>query len=329
MKRVTLASVFALVLTMSAGRTSAADAPSLVEAARSGDRAVAKALLQKGAKPDSTTADGTTALHFAVEHDDVELVELLLKAGASATAANRYGVTPLFLAAQNGHAGIIERLLKAGADARSANADGETVLMTAARTGRLEAVKLLLAHGADASAREKWRGQTALMWAAGENQTDVVQTLIEAGADPAQRSNGGFTPLLFAVRAGRIETVRTLIAKGGGNPNDAIDLRPAGASGAAPRPTTTSPPTGNEAGRSAADQAARLTTLFQVFNSGSWATRRTGPGTNALILAIMNGHFELASVLLNLGADPNGNGPGWTALHQLAWTRRPPIQHGL
>jgi ankyrin repeat protein len=43
----------------------------------------------------------------------------------------------------------------------------------------------------------------------------------------------------------------------------------------------------------------------------------------------VNAHFELAAYLLDRGADPNADGPGWTPLHQLAWTRRPPIQHGL
>ena len=74
--------------------------------------------------------------------------------------------------------------------------------MTAARTGRVEAVRALLAHGADVNAKEPLRGQTALMWAAAENNTDVV-TRAGRGRAPTSRprSNGGFTPFLFAVRA--------------------------------------------------------------------------------------------------------------------------------
>jgi ankyrin repeat protein len=34
-------------------------------------------------------------------------------------------------------------------------------------------------------------------------------------------------------------------------------------------------------------------------------------------------------LLLDRGADPNAAEQGWTALHQVAWTRKPPIQHGL
>jgi len=65
-----------------------------------------------------------------------------------------------------------------------------------------------------------------------------------------------------------------------------------------------------------------------VLKSGS--RRGGGPtATSALVLAITNAHFELASLLLDSGADPNAAEQGWTPLHQLAWTRRPPIQHGL
>jgi ankyrin repeat protein len=69
--------------------------------------------------------------------------------------------------------------------------------------------------------------------------------------------------------------------------------------------------------------------LVQVFNTGSRGGRGGIGGTSPLVLAITNAHFELASALLELGADPNADGQGWTPLHQLAWTRRPPIQHGL
>ena len=86
--------------------------------------------------------DGTTALHWAVQRDDLETRRRCCFApGANVKAANRYGVTPLYLACTNGNAAIIERLLTAGADANTALPEGETALMTAARTGNVAAVK--------------------------------------------------------------------------------------------------------------------------------------------------------------------------------------------
>ena len=146
--------------------------------------------------------------------DDEGTVAALLAAGADPSAANRYGVTPLTLASVNGNAGIIGRLLDAGADAAQASREGETALMTAARSGSATAVELLLAHGADPNTRESWRGQTALMWAAAERHLEATASLVRYGADVGARSDGEFTPLLFAVRAGDGAVARALVAAG-------------------------------------------------------------------------------------------------------------------
>jgi ankyrin repeat protein len=45
--------------------------------------------------------------------------------------------------------------------------------------------------------------------------------------------------------------------------------------------------------------------------------------TNPLLLAVENGHFELAAALLSAGADPNARPAGFTALHALTWVRKP------
>src|SRR5258707_11970930 len=60
-------------------------------------------LAQLKAKADvnSPQADGTTALHWAVHHDDIATTKALLAAGANASATNNYGVPPLSLACVN------------------------------------------------------------------------------------------------------------------------------------------------------------------------------------------------------------------------------------
>jgi ankyrin repeat protein len=310
---------------------------SLLDAVKSGDGAAIRALLEKRADVNVAEPDGTTALHRAVQRDDVETVERLIRAGAAVKTANRYGVTPLIVACTNGNAAIIGKLLDAGADANSASPAGETALMTAARTGKIEAVKLLVARGAHVNAKESVRGQSALMWAAAENNVETVKALVEAGADVTARSNGGFTPLLFAVRSGKTEAVRALLESGA----SAIDVlqapdvsqgtavgttRPSGInSGERPTP----PPGPRGQGPQGGSEDPTVAALLQVFNTGLRGRGGSANGTSALVLAIVNAHYELAALLLDKGADPNAAGQGWTALHQLAWTRRPPIQHGL
>jgi uncharacterized protein len=153
------------------------------------------------------------------------------------------------LACVNGNASMVDRLLKAGADPNSASPGGETALMTASRTGSAAAIKILLAHGAGVNLAERVRGQTALMWAAANNNVDAIKALIDAGADVHARSHGpmaapagtkeqerepgyaartrrgrldSFTPLLFAVRDGALDAVRTLVDRGA-NVNDKVE----------------------------------------------------------------------------------------------------------
>jgi uncharacterized protein len=166
------------------------------------------------AKAERTEPDGTTPLHRAAQLNDLGTADRLVRAGANVNAANRYGVTPLSLACVNGNAPMIELLLKAGADANSTLPEGETALMTAANTGNVAALKALLAHGANVNATESSKGQTALMWAVNKGHTAAAQALIEAGADINARSKGKFSPMIFAVRGGKIEIVRLLLAKG-------------------------------------------------------------------------------------------------------------------
>ena len=200
-------------LVLAAPASARVDVP-LVDAVRVGDAAQIRALLDGAADPNQPALDGTTALHWAANRDDLTTARLLLEAGARAGVVNRYGATPLLVAATNGSAEMLELLLAAGADPNADLPEGETPLMRAARTGRVGAVRALLHHGAEVEAAERWRGQTALMWAAIEGNTAAALELVAAGADVHARSAGGFTPLLFAVRQDRQAVLRVLVAAG-------------------------------------------------------------------------------------------------------------------
>ena len=300
-------------------RLAAEPEEALIDAIKSGDKETAAALVREGVDVNAGEPDGTTGLHWAAHLDDTEIAALLVEAGADVHAKNRYGATPLVLASQRGSGATVEALLEAGADANTV-LGGEHILMMAARSGSGEAARALLANGADPNYREPSRGQTALMWAAAAGRASAVRELLRAGADPSARSEGPeserqmrgrirrvddplgirsyrdpswavnqdglqFTALMFAARGGKVDAARALL-DGGADPNEAK----------------------TDAGIAAPNQ------------DGNDA--KSEYGTTALIIAIMNHHWELAALLVERGADPN-RGPGFTALHQVSWSRRP------
>jgi uncharacterized protein len=234
-------------------------ASEVANAAASGDKARVRTLIQKKADVNAPQVDGTTALHWAAQADDLETADLLIRAGANVMAANQAGATPLMLASVNGSAAMIERLAKAGADVNaSLTRSGDTALMIASRTGKVDAVKVLLDNGANVNGKENWGGTTALMWAAAERHPAVVKLLIERGADfnaesnfvpsasgrgfegtapsaaspgkPEEFASGSLTPLMFSAREGDLDSARLLIAAGadidavGGDGKNALSL---------------------------------------------------------------------------------------------------------
>src|SRR5438093_6224471 len=226
---------FSLCVLVFTQTSHAAIRPPLLDAAKSGDKQTMQSLLQKGANVNATEGDGTTALHWASYRDDLETADLLIRAGAKINAANDLGATPLWTACQNGSEGMVRRLLGAGANPNAKLLLGETLLMIASREGYPAIVEQLLAKGADPNARAA-RGQTALMWAVAQKHPEVVKVLLVHGADVHARSNswsdvmavpphgyleynraiphGNDTPLLFAARAGDLDSAKLLVAAG-------------------------------------------------------------------------------------------------------------------
>ena len=290
----------ALLLLLSAAVHAAGDTR-VAQAAQRQDVAAVRALVSQKADVNSPLADGTTALHWAVNGDDLDTVTLLLRAGARARAADRYGLTPLHLAVANGNTVIANRLLKAGADPEARDASGETLLMIAVRNGNTELVTALLESGAQVNATDTATDQTALMWAVRANQPAAARLLIEHGADVSKRTRTGPTPRWTPPNAGGGSHGLGII-RGGWPERGARDAIP-GAMDAL-----------LYAARDGRAELARLLLASKADVNGTDANAVT-----PLLMAITNDHMDVARALLEAGADVNaadfwGRTPIWAAV---------------
>lgn len=314
-----------------AGQARASTAPpaaapsrtAVADAAMRDDLAGVTRALAAGADVAAAHGDGMTALHWAADHGRVDIVEPLLSAKAAVGATTRLGAyQPLHLAARRGHAAVVERLLAAKADASAVASTGVTPLHLAANAGSRAAVDALLLAGAAVDAREPQWGQTPLMFAAAAGRTEVVRALAAKGADLG--ATGKVVDLKVRNRLdaadarARNQRIAKLqreraeqLAKIGGAPKAAAPQgrAPRGDdSGNEPEPLNYADLVGSHGGLTALLLAARDgrdETALALLDLGAAVDQvSAGDRTSPLLMATINGHYDLAAKLLARGADP-------------------------
>jgi ankyrin repeat protein len=216
------------------------------------------------------------------------------------------GTTALHWAVRRDDLKAVTRLLAAKADVNAANRYGITPLSLAAVNGNAAIVEALLNSGADVRGARP-HGETPLMTAAKTGTAAVISLLLGHGADAnARESWRGQTALMWAAGEGNAEAVTLLTAAGA----DASARSQAGFTALM------------YAARAGHTDAARA-----LVTAGADVNALLPNGVAPLVLALINAHYEFAAMLLDHGANPDADGSGWTALHQVAWTRRPNVGH--
>ncbi len=163
-------------------------------------------------------AGGFTPLLFAARHGDVASARRLLNAGADVNETGADGNSALVLATMSGHPRLAEFLLARGADP-DANGAGYNALHAAVLRADRPLVRMLLARGADPNARltrstpvPRWtyefvftlreKGATPFLLAIKYLEPEIARMLAAAGADPLVRTEDGTTALMAAVGLG-------------------------------------------------------------------------------------------------------------------------------
>lgn len=213
---------------------------------------------------------GMTKLHHAVQIGDLQLAKSLIQGGAKLSSRDKSGRTTFHYAfvEQSCYPAIIDLLLNAG-DKSIMNLGDEN-------------------------------GQTALHYAAQMGNTNGIQILTDNGVDAGLIDKYGFTPLLWAVVAGKAEAAEKLLSLGAGNPNSA-----------------------SPDGKSALAWAASLShiKIAQLLLDRGANMSRTlkGPVMMPLDEAAAAGNHFIVQLLLGMGANPNSRDrDGWSAIHWAA-----------
>jgi ankyrin repeat protein len=294
---------FGLALAFSA-LLGAQSASPIADAAAAGDREAVRALTKKGLDVNAAQGDGTTALHWAALKGDAEMAQMLLYAGANHRATTRIGAyTPLYLAARGGHSAVVAALLAAGADAKALTSNGTTPLMIAAASGDTRSMTSLIENGADLNAKDTAKEETPLMFAAGFNRTEAVKLLLARGADHKATTK---VVDLFALTAPEEEA---MLRGQGGNSTQARPANPRADIAGATRGYRYNELISSQGGLTALLFAARqgyADAVVALLDGGADINQlNAGDKTSPLLIAIINGHFDLAKLLLERGADPN------------------------
>ena len=242
----------------------------LIDAVKAGNRDAVRALLKTpaGEERRSTWPKPTArrALHWAVRADDVEIARAARRRGRQ--RERREPLRPDAAVARgrqrqrrDGRAAARGRRRREGHDPPGRDGpDGRGA--DRQPRGRQAAAR---ATAPTSNAREQTLGETALMWAAAENHPEVVKLLVARGADVNARSSN-------------------------------LEL---GEGSVRPR-------------RRADDPAARALDGADVRGASGLARRRAGTGrrrrrrstcvdpdgTTALVVAIINGHYDVAAMLV-------------------------------
>jgi uncharacterized protein len=316
----------------------AVDAP-VADAAMRGDTAGVRTLLRGGNDVNAAQPDGMTALHWTALGNDLETMNVLLYAGATTEALTRVGAyTALHLASSRGHAAAITRLLTAGGKAGAFTATGVQPLHLAAQAGNIEAVKALLDRGADINAKDKTHGRTPLVFAASQDRVDALKLLLARGADARQTT----TVIDYRARAAadtqarqlrdKIASARTGRAinsnfdpdppapgaagqgaqagQGAGGDSTIPNVnRQGGRGGGGPRPPSDIDQIGKQGGFTALHYAARdgfAATSLALLDAGIDVNLLSdGDRSTPMVVAVINGHYDLALTFLARGANPN------------------------
>ena len=264
----------------------------------------------------NSLSDSVTKVYQAARDGTADLTDLLKRLNTderktaleTKTKDGDHITTPLIIAARSGNIYSVKIILRYKADieargtlkAISGNVvEGCTPLWAAASFGHLEVLELLIERNAEVDSRTL-AGSTPLRAAAFNGHIDIVSCLVEHGADVDARHHDGSTPLMKTCLNGHVNVATYLIEHGAN-----IHLQ-------------------DKDGFACLHDAAEgghveiVSKLLAVGakENPDYVNARNNSGTTPLMITCSNGHVNVATYLVEHGANIHlQDKNGFTCLH--------------
>ena len=228
-----------------------------------------KAALADGDSLEVTDGEGNTALHLYAQSGDEKSVKLLLEAGAPINALNGARETPLLLALQKDHYDLAALLEQKGADLAAGDPDIWSAAAHYLGHGLLDRARAAVGKGAS----PKWLVHAA----AGSGEHSLLDLALELGGLASAVTKSGWTAARSAASSGKRELLDRVVELG-----------------------------------SPADFALHGAVSSENAELVRYVLERFKPDLNAkdgwqrtALQEAMFGEVEIATLLLDAGADPN------------------------
>lgn len=172
----------------------------LLESVINADVAGIERALEANENINVQNVNGWTGALFAVAMGDINVLRSLIDHGIDLNIPNDQGVTPLMYAAKEADKEMVEFLLAHNADPLYSTADGQSAFSLAQESNR-QVITLLLA-------------EASVLHGMVVYDLDAVITGVRNGAFVNLRNTAGWTPLIFSVSRGNIESAEELLRFG-------------------------------------------------------------------------------------------------------------------
>ena len=161
-----------------------------------------KFLIEHGAELNRKGGESiATPLQWAAQRCHYYTVNLLIQHGADPLVTDAQGYNTLHISTFNGNVLLLVLLLHQGIAVDVLDSYGHTALMWSAYKGFPQSVDMFLRWGASVHATDE-QGFTALHWALVKGNLGCVSKLVEFGADRFAKTASGKTPAITASELG-------------------------------------------------------------------------------------------------------------------------------